>query len=365
MDPRTFDLLARSLAAPRQLASRRRLFAAIPALAAAVAAPRLARAFDASGLGPASTPGEILCSGAADCPQGLICLNGVCAPLPVGGALDAPPLVEQPAVTPTPRPGAASSGSAATQPTPVAGDSVTSDETPEPGSTPEPSPTPANGIGGPGVSDDPLPAGIFRGRCGSLGADAAFPLIDVGSEQRPSSQAPDEAPDDPTDFSATVVNTSLDTLLRSEHAIDIRTDPKDPATSVACGDISGQVDETGAKRELPFALEEQNDSGVTGLVWIRDEGERALTYVYAERPEGESSEEDENLARFRDGEAVTAGTELNLRAEPSIDAPVVQVLGAGAELEVTGDSEDGWVPVREPESGSRGFVSEDFVEPAE
>jgi hypothetical protein len=362
------------------------LLAAIPSIAAAFAAPRISRAFDAGEVGPITTAGgAIICSGGQDCPDGLICLNGFCSHLPVGGARrDAPQLIEQPRSTPTagttvgagpatsegqqpgttePQTGAATGngqqpGTTGPQPSPRPNKTPTAEKT----ATPTASPTPEGGIGGE-VGTAPLPAGIFKGRCGNLGADAEFPLIDVGSEQRPSSEAPDGAPENPTDFSATVVNASLDALLKTEHAIDIRIDPKDPKTSVACGNIEGQVDETGEKRELPVALDEQNASGVGGLAWIRDEGERALTYVYADRPRTEDGAPADE-ATYTKGDTVRPVADLNLRAEANTDAPIVGIIGAGTDLEVTADSADGWVPVREPISGDRGFVSEEYVEPA-
>ncbi|MFM9107984.1 MAG: SH3 domain-containing protein [Chloroflexota bacterium] len=358
MDPRSFDDIARSLAAPRRLATRRGLLAAIPALVATAAAPRLSRAFDAGEVGPVTTAGgAIICSRGADCPAGLICLNNICSYPPVGGArLDAPPLVEQPMPTPA-RPAVISGQPAASgQP-----DSGATEPSPRPNPTPAASATPEGGIGGM-VGSDPLPAGIFKGRCGKLGAEAEFPLIDVGSEQRPSGDAPAGAPEDPTDFSATVVNSSLDDLRATDHAIDIRIDPRDPKTSVACGNIEGQIDETGAKRELPVALAEQNGSGVDGLAWIRDEGERALSYVYADRPEGAREQDGKITPTYLEGDTVRPIADLNLRGEPSIDAPIVGILPAGADLEVTNDSADGWIPVKEPISGARGFVSEEFVE---
>jgi len=285
----------------------------------------------------------------------------------VGGArLDAGPL-PTPAggtsgVTPTPRtitvPGETPE---TTMPaSPAAGKTAT----PQSGATatPSASPTPANGVGGQtGPENAPLPAGIYKGRCGELGAEAAYPLIDVGSGEEPAADQPADAPAQPSDFSATVVNAKLDDLLAEPHAIDLRTDPKDPKSSVACGDIAGAVDTSGEKREIPVSLEETNASGTSGLAWIRDEGERSLAYVYADRPEA-GSVDAAQAAGPKEGDTVTALNDLNLRAEPSLDAPVLQVLPAGAPLTVTGAPADGWIPVEEPATATRGFVAEEYVE---
>ena len=40
---------------------------------------------------------------------------------------------------------------------------------------------------------------------------------------------------------------------------------------------------------------------------------------------------------------------------------MITILGEGVALEVTGDPENGWIPVLEPASGQRGFVSDQFV----
>jgi hypothetical protein len=67
------------------------------------------------------------------------------------------------------------------------------------------------------------------------------------------------------------------------------------------------------------------------------------------------------LAPLGPGPRVVTSIDVNLRAEPSEDAPIITILGQGAELEVTGAPEDGWLPVVEPATGQRGFVSDQFV----
>jgi uncharacterized protein YgiM (DUF1202 family) len=58
---------------------------------------------------------------------------------------------------------------------------------------------------------------------------------------------------------------------------------------------------------------------------------------------------------------VVTSIDVNLRAEPSEDSAVITILGQGVELEVTGAPQGGWVPVVEPGSGQRGFVSDQFI----
>jgi len=68
------------------------------------------------------------------------------------------------------------------------------------------------------------------------------------------------------------------------------------------------------------------------------------------------------IAPLGPGSRVVTTIDVNLRAEPSEDAAVVTILGSGVELEVTGTPTNGWVPVLEPASGQRGFVSDQFVQ---
>lgn len=374
MNPRRFDEIARSIAGGRRPASRRRLLAAIPALATAMVAPGIVRAFDAGMPMPTAAPGQISCSGAADCPAGEVCVNGFCGRLPVGGALDAPPTDQTPVVVQTPV-ASGTTGNEALTPTPravVTPAADAADTTPEAGTTPEPTPT-TPAVGGPTVGDQPLPAGIFAGRCGALGAEAVFPLIDIGAVQAngeaptPPAGAPDGAG---SDYSTTVLDSGLDVLVATEHAIDIRLDPRDPATSIACGNVDGTVDPAADSPELVVQLEAANDSGASGVAWLRGQGERTLAYTFVTRPEEGAASAAQTAgtptpdAGLQEGDVVLTTIDVNLRAEPSTEAAVVEVLGTGVELEVTGEPTGGWVPVLESAGGARGFVSEEFVEPA-
>ncbi len=375
MNPRRFDEIARSIAGGRRPASRRRLLAAIPALATAMVAPGIVRAFDAGMLVPTPAPGQVPCSGAADCPAGEVCVNGYCGRLPVGGALDAPPTDQAPVVVQTPA-ASGTTGNEALTPTPRAVVTPTAgeaDTTPEAGTTPEPTPT-TPAVGGPSVADQPLPAGIFAGRCGALGAEAVFPLIDIGAVQA-NGEAPTPPPGAPdgagSDYSTTVLDSNLEALVATEHAIDIRLDPRDPATSIACGNVDGTVDPAAESPELVVQLEAANDSGASGVAWLRGQGERTLAYTFVTRPGAEGAASAAQTAGtptpdggLQEGDVVLTTIDVNLRAEPSTEAAVVEVLGTGVELEVTGEPTGGWVPVLEPAGGARGFVSEEFIEPA-
>jgi hypothetical protein len=367
MDPRQFDDIARSLG-ERRRATRRRALVAVPALILAAAAPGIVRAFDAGIPVPTPAPGQIPCAGAADCPSGLVCIDGICSQLPVGGAASDAPAVETPAtgatgaLTPTPR--AVAPQTAGAEVTAVAE---------QPAATPAADPT-APAVGGGSLGDGPLPAGIYVGRCGALGAEPAFALVDIGAAQAngdaptPPAGAPEGAG---SDFSTSIVSVGLADLVGTEYAIDVRTDPRDPATSVVCGDIVGTVDPAAENPELVVPLAETNDSGASGVGWLRGDGTRTLATTFITRPGGGQTASSAQpagapapAAPVAAGDALLTLTDVNLRAEPSSDAAVVEILGTGVSLQASGAASNGWVPVLEPANGAEGFVSEEFVEPA-
>jgi hypothetical protein len=197
----------------------------------------------------------------------------------------------------------------------------------------------------------------------------------------------------PAEFSTTVVNATLDTLLATEHAIDIRVDANDPATSIACGDIGGPVEAGATGDELAVGLQERGQSAYSGIAWLQSESDRTLVRVFmargldegspvsvaqeaqtapdtsaapAETPAVEEAQAAATptvgaIAPIGAGSTVLTTIDVNLRAEPSDDAEVLTILGEGVELDVTGSPADGWIPVIDPASGQAGFVSDQFV----
>jgi hypothetical protein len=375
MNARRFDALTKAVSSDDHRASRRSVLRGLAAIAALGIAPGVTRAFD-GGVAPVQPAvGGAACTSGADCAAGEICLNGACAARDTAGTIP----VSQPA-------GAETAGQV-------------SDDTVAVGTTPvtPPETTPVSAVGGLIQPGEPLPARIFAGRCGELGAEGAFQLIDVGSVEGVEEE---ETPQGsltaiPAEFSTTVVNTTFAELLAAEYAIDVRVDAADPATSIACGDIGGPVEAGADGNELAVGLQERGQSAYSGIGLLQDEGDRTLVRVFLARglddadaalaaPQAAPAEAAEPAEASTEpvaaeipqvagtptvGEAATlsAGTpvlttiDVNLRAEPSEEAPVVTILGQGVELEVTGAPENGWVPVLEPATGQRGFVSDQFI----
>lgn len=374
MNARRFDALAVSITGGVSRSSRRKLLRGLAGLAAAGLVPAHARAFDGGAEPFVPAPGAQGCTSGASCAAGEICLNGACAPRSaVGGAED------------TSATSGAGSNTTGTATEPVV----------PPTTSVNPPQTSDTGVGGLIQPGEPLPARVFAGRCGALSAEPAFQLIDVGSvEGVEANEAPEGALTAiPAEFSTTVVNATLDTLLASEHAIDIRVDANDPATSIACGDIGGPVEAGANGDELAVGLQERGQSAYSGIAWLQSESDRTLVRVFIARGLGEGApvsvaQEAQTpidtaaapaetpaveaaqaaatptvgaIAPIGAGSTVATTIDVNLRAEPADDAEVLTILGEGVELDVTGSPADGWIPVIDPASGQAGFVSDQFV----
>jgi hypothetical protein len=371
MNARRFDALTVAMTSGAHRASRRRVLRGLAMLATMGVTPGIAQAFDGGPLPVQPAVGSVGCNSGADCAAGEICLNGACAPRGQTGTGTTGQLVGEP-TTPGPAAGGAPPGT-----TPV-----TAPET-----------VPQTGVGGLIQPGEPLPARIYAGRCGALGAEPAFQLIDVGAiEGAEAGEAPRGALTAiPAEFSTTVVNAPLADLLAAEHAIDVRVDDADPATSIACGDIGGAVEAGTEGDELAVGLQERSQSAYSGIAWLQSQVERTVVRVFLAR--GLDSEEVAAAQQAAPVETAVPATEpavtevaqpagtpvvgaatplgagarvvttidVNLRAEPAEEAEVVSILGQGVELEVTGAPVDGWVPVTEPSSGQTGFVSDQFV----
>lgn len=370
MNARRFDALTVAMTSTTHRASRRGVLRGLAMLAAMGVAPGVARAFDGGPLPVQPAVGSTGCNSGADCAAGEICLNGGCAPREATGAGTTGQLVGQPTTSQTPITG----GVPSTTPVSV------------------PETVPQTGVGGLIQPGQPLPARIYAGRCGALGAEPAFQLIDVGAvEGNEAGENPQGALTAiPAEFSTTVVNAPFADLLAAEHAIDVRVDDADPATSVACGDIGGPVEPGPDGDELAVGLQERGQSAYSGIGWLQSQDERTLVRVFLARgleTEGATAApqavaqtvapaaEPTTVAAAQPagtpvvgaatplgaGSRVVTSIDVNLRAAPAEDAEVVTILGEGVELEVTGAPVNGWVPVTEPGTGQSGFVSDQFV----
>ena len=117
------------------------------------------------------------------------------------------------------------------------------------------------------------PAHIHSGDCMELG-DVVVPLTDLTAPVGEGAGQSDEA--SPAESSFTNVPMTLDAILGADHAINIHLSPEQIDTYIACGEIGGVVDASGA---LVVGLREQSDSGYTGIAFLAPGADGASTDV--------------------------------------------------------------------------------------
>ena len=111
----------------------------------------------------------------------------------------------------------------------------------------------------------------------------------------------------------------------------------------------------------------------TGEVWQIDRVIRSGPQQPDAEPvvaaRAESAEDDTDDARAQEianAEVLflyVTGTRVNLRAGPSTDNPIVAALTQGTATELVAEAPDGWFEIRDPATGTTGFMSGDFLSP--
>jgi plastocyanin len=127
------------------------------------------------------------------------------------------------------------------------------------------------------------PAHIHSGTCEELGGVVA-PLSDVSdqflSDGTPIASAERVGAESaiPVDASVTTVNLSLPDIIAGGHAINVHESAEDIGNYIACGAIGGVML---GDSDLPIGLAELNESGVSGVAWLHDNGDGTTTvYVF-------------------------------------------------------------------------------------
>jgi hypothetical protein len=117
------------------------------------------------------------------------------------------------------------------------------------------------------------PAHIHAGNCVELG-DVVVPLFDLtGSVSEGVGQA-DRAT--PAESSFTTVSMTIDAILGADHAINVHLSAERIDTYIACGELGGAINATGA---LVVGLREESDSGYTGIAFLSPGADGASTDV--------------------------------------------------------------------------------------
>jgi hypothetical protein len=119
------------------------------------------------------------------------------------------------------------------------------------------------------------PAHIHSGNCVELG-DVVVPLTDLTQPVGDSVGQADRAT--PAESSFTTIPMTLDAILGADHAINVHLSAERIDTYIACGEIGGVVDPSGA---LVIGLREESDSGYTGIAFLSPGADGASTDVSA------------------------------------------------------------------------------------
>jgi hypothetical protein len=126
------------------------------------------------------------------------------------------------------------------------------------------------------------PAHIHDGTCANLGG-VVYPLTDLTTPDMTATPMAgttdmgtpvvDMDMSDAVAMSVTVVQADLNTILGSEHAINVHESAENIGTYIACGDLTGT--QTGGS--LQIGLQELNDSGFQGGAMLQDNGDGTTT----------------------------------------------------------------------------------------
>ena len=106
------------------------------------------------------------------------------------------------------------------------------------------------------------PAHIHSGHCAELG-DVVVPLNDLTGPAGEAVGQTDQATVAESSF--TTVPITFDALLASDHAINVHLSGERIDTYIACGELGGVVNATGA---LVVGLREESISGYTGIAFL-------------------------------------------------------------------------------------------------
>jgi plastocyanin len=128
-----------------------------------------------------------------------------------------------------------------------------------------------------GGSGHAHPAHIHVGTCDALDPNPTFPLTDIAPAPGAAGDETDGASAIPVERSVTTVDASLEDLRTGGYAINVHQSAEDIGTYIACGNLSGVVDDSGA---LVVGLGELNNSGYSGVAILTDQGKQTNVSVY-------------------------------------------------------------------------------------
>jgi plastocyanin len=167
------------------------------------------------------------------------------------------------------------------------------------------------------------PAHIHLGTCDALDPNPAFPLTDVALAPDASGEAANGATAIPVERSVTTVDATVEDLRSGGYAINVHQSADDIGTYIACGDLSGVIDDS---RALVVGLGELNDSGHSGVAILTEQGEQTDVSVYLTEALSGAAETADSAATGDDTEAVAEGTMVDIKdfayVPDSVEIPV-------------------------------------------
>jgi plastocyanin len=175
----------------------------------------------------------------------------------------------------------------------------------------------AGGLGG--AAQDATPAGgsghahpahIHLGTCEELDPNPTFPLTDVAIAAAESATEADSASAIPVERSVTAVDATLEDLRTGGYAINIHQSVEDIGTYIACGNLSGAIDERAA---LVVGLGELNDSAHSGLAILAEQGEQTGVTVYLAEGLSGAATQSTGAAASADTAAVADATMVEIK----------------------------------------------------
>jgi plastocyanin len=189
------------------------------------------------------------------------------------------------------------------------------------------------------AADAGHPGHIHSGTCDALG-DVVVPLPNVvfgaTDAAMASPAAGGAAAANPAVAVSSVVDLALSDLLAEEHAINYHASAEEIGTYIACGAISGAPDDQG---NLFIGLAEQNDSGISGIAWLLEQGGQTVVTVFLTEEPGAAAVA--APAETAVAEETPAAMETPAAATPAdMASPASAGTGAAAETEFTVTSAD-------------------------
>lgn len=133
------------------------------------------------------------------------------------------------------------------------------------------------------TGDGPHPAHIHSGTCAELG-DVVVPLSDVAA---PEGEHLGAASAIELKLGPNLIDMPLQELLAGDYAVNVHKSAEEIDVYIACGDIGGVITQgERGEDEIRFVLQELNDSGHSGVVFLgAEEGDQTEVNIMLMEPD--------------------------------------------------------------------------------